>query len=236
MVFTRFFLMVILALPTWFLTAKAQDNCPDPIRLQPLTGELFQSYFMQYRGNPFYGNDWFNGSVQLVSGEVYDHLKLRYDIYKDALHYYNPKLRRVVLLDKESVSAFWFEQAFPVSHKKVINLVSTDTTRISGFYFLLVNDSVSLYLKARKLIDTQTSSYPADGKLGVFYEKQECYFQKNQTISKLPLRKRNLLRQFPELSAALRPFIHKNRLKIKTPEHLIQIFEEINRLTAENEQ
>jgi len=233
MMVNRFFLFALITVIIGKAPLNAQDNCTEPVRIQHLTGELFQSYFMQYKGTPFYGDDWFDGSVQLIGGEIYENVKLRYDIYKDALHYYNPKLRRVVLLDKESVSAFWFNQAFPESHKKVVNFITTDTTVASGFYFQLLNDSVSLYLKARKRIDAQISCYPADGKLGVFYEKQFYFYQVNQSLHKLSLSRRNVLKQFPEIASELKHFIHKNHLKPKIPAHLIQIFEEINRLTLE---
>jgi hypothetical protein len=116
----------------------------------------------------------------------------------------------------------------------VVNFITSDTTVASGFYFQLLNDSVSLFLKARKRIDAQISSYPADGKLGVFYEKQFYYYQVNQSLHKLSLSRRSVLKQFPEIAGELKRFIHKNKLKPKTPAHLIQIFEEINRLATKN--
>lgn len=207
-----------------------QDGCDEKYYQQPISGNLYQPYFNQYRGNPFYMDDWFDGSVRMASGEIYKNVKLRFDCYRGELHYYNANIHRVVLIDKMAFNEFWLERSLGKEPWHVVQLMEDDSVAKPGFYFLLYQAPISLYMKSKKLIDAQTNMYPADGKIGEFYEKNFFYYKQEGNLIKIPLRKRKLAKMFPEYHSEIIRFISKNNLSLKQLDQLVTVFQEINRL------
>jgi hypothetical protein len=208
----------------------AQTN-QDGFKNHFITGESFRYYFQQYVGNPYFTDDWVLGSVQLVSGERYDSIMLNFDIYKDDLLYYHSKLKRIVLVDKIIVKEFRFLEPLTDKELRVVNLNLPDSSNLSsGYYFQLVDDTVSLFIKKRKTIDYYNNTVPNNNKLGKFYEETSYYYSLNGSYVKFSLRKRKLAKLFPQHYSQILSFISSNNYSIKDKDNLYLIFMEINHL------
>jgi hypothetical protein len=225
------FILIISSIFSSYSKVLAQNNCTQPYQEQRISGDLFIPYAMQYLGSPYFNEEWFDGSVKLTSGASYNKLKLRYDIFKDHILYYNANIKRVVVIDDEIVSDFWIQKENLGGYYHLKKLQINDTTLRSGFYFELLSDSISLYMKTAKFIDSQNSMNPSDDKLGSFYTKTTFFFMVNQQIHHVILRKRKLAKQFPKNQQQIVRYISKNHLSVKNAEHLRLIFIEINRLS-----
>ncbi len=208
---------------------KAQQEITD-YNNHYISGETFRYYYQQIQGKPFFTDEWVQGSLQLVTGEWYNHLLLNFDIHKDDLLYYHLKLKRIILVDKAAIKEFRFLDPMSGNELKVVHLNIADTSMVSpGFYFELVNDSVSLYMKKHKAIEHYNSSMTSTKKIGLFYEETTYYFLFNGKYVRVPMRKRKLAKLFPEYSSQIIFCISSNKYSLNKREDLTKLFVEINR-------
>lgn len=214
-----------------FSTLNAQEKCNENYKNLPLSGDLYDYYYKQYRGTPHFKDKSFSGKVKLISGDVFSGLDLNYDIYLDELIYFNPVLQRVIKLDKESIVEFWLEPDNGESYH-IVNFHETDSSKVnSGFLFMLINDTVSLVSKKQKQIDQDNNASKSSGIVGDFVQKDSWYYVQNNTYIQLPKSWRVLYKQFPGIKKELRSFVKSNRYKIKKEYQLMAVFREINRLS-----
>lgn len=211
-------------------TLSAQDNCGDKYREQYLTGNVFYPYFLNYDGSPFYTDEWTTGSIKILSGDVYSDLKIRYDLNKDDIIYYNESIKKWILVDREIINEVWIKNPATGQDFNLVHNYSIDTAANDKFFFVLIEGSVPLYMKKVKLIDEYHSNYQAGCMLGKFYEKTRFYFVLNNKFYRVPLRKKKFLAYFPEQADMLKKYINKNKYSLRSPDDLISVFKEINRI------
>ena len=218
---------IILVLAS--ITCMAQNESPNKY-LTPLTGGLFMPYYFQYEKTPFMNNDWSVGTIRLKNGDMLDSLKINYDSYKGNLLYLNDRLGRIVVIDNEIIRDFWIVQdpSLDILHGVAHPIKTTGIE--PGFVFLLIADTISLYMEKTKKIDHYNLSYRTDNKLGKFYEETCYFFVMDNKKYNIPKTKRKLAKLFPAYKNDILSFIKSKRLSLKDPNQLILVFIEINRL------
>lgn len=210
----------------------SQSNV-QPNNLQQITASAFVPYYLQYDKDPYYYNEWVVGSITLNSGETQNGLKLKYDIHKDELHYYNEQLNKILLIDKDIVEQFTLSMDSEIYTVAKSNLFNVNNTEGGSFCFILVDGEIELWCKRYKEINEYTEFSSAYSKLGAFYLKQKYYLVKSGAKSKVTLNKRSIAKQFPEYKKEILAFIRNNKLNIKNEKHLIKVFTKINSLIKE---
>lgn len=222
--------ILILPFLFTFFTGLSQPFF-QPNFLQQITASAFVPYYLQYDKDPYFYNKWATGSVTLISGEKHDSLKLKYDIHKDELHYYNDQLKKILHVDKEIVKEFTFNLNDEVYVVGKSDLFEDYNEGGGSFYFVLVDGEISLWCKRYKEINEYTEFSSAYSKLGAFYLKQKYYIVKSEGKIRISLNKRLIAKQFPEKRKEILAFIRENKLNVKNEKHLIKIFTEINALS-----
>ena len=211
-------------------TLNAQKECNQNYQNLPLTGDLYEHYYKQYQGTPHLEDKSFKGKVKLVSGDVYSDLELNYDIYLDELVYFNPKLQKVIKLDKNSIDEFWLESEETGGGYHVVNFHETDSSKVSsGFLFLLLNDTISLVSKKIKKITSDNNSTNSSAIIGSFYQKETWYYILNNHYIAVPKSARHLYKQFPAIKKELRTFIKTNHYSLKKEFQIVAVFKEVNK-------
>lgn len=209
--------------------SKAQNTSEQHRQL--LSGETFRYYYQQYNGKPYFTDDWFEATLELQSGDIYQRVKLNFDIHNDDILYYHPDLKRIVILDPPIIKKIRFIDPKTGDSLCIIRLSNTSHVMLPpGYCFLLVEGPVSLIMKSSKLIEQYSSAPPVDKKLGQFYMKTDYYFVKNNKYVHVPLRKRTLAKLFPEKQEQILQLFASQRLSLKTRSDVQRVFTEINKL------
>ncbi|MBN1184773.1 MAG: hypothetical protein JXB49_20975 [Bacteroidales bacterium] len=211
------------------LDISAQQGCNSG-PLAPITGEHFLPYYFQYEGNPFLNSDWTLGNLRLINGDVYTNLKLNYDSYKGNLLYLNSALERVVIVDNDIISDFWMRN---VKNNSVLHGVPASylgITKTNGFVFLMIDDTVSLYMRIDKKISPNSFSYREDNKLGIYYEERRYFFILNSIHYEVPKRRKKLAENFAGHEEEILRYIRSRHFSLRDEANLRQVFTEINLL------
>ncbi len=217
--------------------AQAQQVTDGQQMLQKITGSDFKIYYQQYDGNPYYSSHWANASVKLVSGEVYSGLLVKIDIYNDQLISYNKRLNKQITVDKSIIDEIYlYNTNGGQTHliKNVFNTNVFDTNAVpqttANFYFVLLNDSISVWRSSKKLIEKYSSLSNKPNMIGRFYTKSRYYYVKNGNLHSIPVSKKKLAKEFANNKKEIMHFINKNRYKPKNETDIIAIFKYINEL------
>lgn len=208
----------------------AQENCHANYLELPVTGNIYAHYYKQYQGTPFFREHSFTGKLKLISGELKEGLELSYDMYKDELVYFNNRIDKVVLIDREIIDECWLLS----EHNEEIHLKNyhhNDSSKINyGYMQVLLTDKISLEAKHRKRIKSENTAYKSNGVVGSFYEQSSYYYIFDNTYFLVPKSKRKLLKRFPDIKKELRKYMNSNRYTLKKEYQVVAIFKEINRI------
>jgi hypothetical protein len=228
-------LSLVFAIVTFkFLTCNAQCCGTDNIMMQQITASAFNIYYLQYDGSPFFNESWVDASLKVSSGEIYDSLKVRIDIFKDDLVYYNEALHKQLIVDKEIINEIYLNNERGEQEYLVKNVCSADTNNrpTCSFYFIQVSDSISLWSHQQKGVVQYNST--STKKLGYYFSQAKYYMVVNGKQTALTLHKRPLSKLFPENKRAIISYVNKNQLNLKDMNNLSQLFEKINELEKAN--
>ncbi len=209
--------------------ALAQINCTEEYHNQQLTGDVYDPYFNDYNGSPFFLNTTFIGSVKLSSGEIYKDLKLSYDLYKDDFVYFNEALHGWILIDKDIITEVSLVDD-KNRHYKIIRDPLKQATGNDQFYFELFTGKVTLLMRKEVHINPALDNSLTDNKMGSFFEKTNYYFIYNNEIFMVPATKKKLIAYFPELKKDIKKYMAVNKIHLKDKDHLKALFEKISSL------
>lgn len=198
---------------------------------QKITASAFWLYYAKYEGVPFFINDWSNTSLTLISGETYDDLKVKYDLYKQNFVYYNNKINKLLVVDNQIIDevVMHTEDGMPY---RFINYRKNNSE--SKFYEVYYTDSISLWCDHKKKIEKYNDISRSTTYLGAFYAIEKKLIKVNNTFTSLPKTKRALAGLFPTNKKQIIAFINKNSLTIKSKGDLISVFKKINELEKDN--
>ncbi len=228
------FIIVLVFFVSNMLVVNAQSNCNLQYYNQRITGNQYSAYYLQYNGSPFINDEWQQGTLTLVSGEVYHNLKMNYDIYRNTLLYYNQNNRRIISIDNSIISSCYLRLPNKGIEYHIVKYTKADTILSAPLIILLHHDTLSLYMRKRKDVEASSTDKPRDGKYYTFYDRTDYFFDAGNGLIQLPNRKRKFCKLMLPYAPQISGYISKNRLSVKNPEHLVNIFTEINRALYQN--
>ncbi len=223
-----FFILLVL----FAADAQAQQTTNGQHMLQKITGYGFKNYYQQYDGNPYFNNHWTKASVKLLSSEIYKGLLVKLDIYNTQLISYNKPVNRQIIVDNSIIDEIYLYNTDGEQTHLIKNVYDTNSL-ISNkycFYFVLLNDSISVWRKSEKLIEKYASLSDNPNMIGRFYTKNRYYFVKNDSLISISTRKKKLAKEFVSNKKEILKFINKYKYKPKNEADVIAIFKYINAL------
>jgi hypothetical protein len=203
----------------------AQNNyTPDTVMsrfflLERLTGEKYMDAGHRNEGMYFF-EEWTQGKIVLVSGEVINNLTLHYNGFQDQLLWLKDKLVQIIL-DKQNISEFsLFKNGGSYNFKKYNIPNGKDSTET--YCQELYSGKVKLVVIRRNKLDAEIVKYYL---LFYTYVPKPVYFLlKAGNIYKLKnARLRAIYKAFPDRREILRLRVRQQHLKVKSEADFIRV-------------
>jgi len=215
-----------------FIKLNAQEVDENQYMLQQITASPFQLYYIQYEGTPFYSKDWMLASVKVNSGEIYQNIKVRIDLFKDDVIYYNENLHKQLIIDQEIVQEIYLRNEDENTNLRIVKRCwgkGFDETKC-GLYFVLYDDRISLWSRHKKKVEQYNDVSKSSNILGKYYSVIKYYVVIKNKMLVIPKSKKKFAELFPNNKKEIVSYIKKNRLKLNNPKHLEILVKKLNEL------
>ena len=182
-------------------------------------GRIWRNQYYKVRGNQFlFSKDFLPGTVT-INGQLFDNVKLRYDINKDEITTISDPIT-ILQLNKEMVNMFSI--LFENKWYKFERIPENGSNIFNGYLNVLYNGKTSLYVKYRKEMELLAE----DGKYDRFYQSQNICIIKDGITFPVTGKKEFFI-PLSNKKRQIRNFIKTNKLKIskKVPESFIPVLE-----------
>lgn len=164
----QYFLLLLLAGCVGATRLCAQEVLETPMDQidNLLQGRIYEPIYDGVKGSQFLFDNWQEGQIELL-GHGYSGLPLLYDIFQDelVLLYRQPSSLDFIQLIKGYITYFMLGQRLFIN---IEYSAYRDLRLASGFYELLLNDSISLLVKRRMDLQPENS-------VSTFYRRDERY-------------------------------------------------------------
>lgn len=228
----KYIIILLLCVLAFNNSVKAQCCGTSELMNQQITASLFNIYYSRYEGTPYLDNDWALAKITLLSGEVYENVKVKFDIYKNNYIYYNDLLKKMLVIDNEIISELSMVSREGNQHWNFVRYCNNEKNCV--FYQVHYTDSISIWTEHKKKIENYNDISRSNSFLGGFYVSSKSLIKINNEFMPLPKTKRALAKLFPSNKKNILAHINKNNLSLKQSEHLAKIFQNINTLEKEN--
>ena len=209
---------------SWRLKQIIRDKLNTQERSNPID-------FSEIKGSPYLNAEFVDGQY-FLDGESQGHFYLRYNVYNDQIEILtdaspenlksdNPKFdaflkldNSKVILNGETIKSYYYTDAYGNS---------------SNSYFIEVNKTDNLLLLLRKrclLTPAEKAATPNQADRAAKFTIYDDYYilLQNETYPrKLELKKRKLLKEFPEYEADLKAFIKQEHINLNDKADLIKL-------------
>ncbi len=176
-------------------------------------------------GSVYIDDFWNIGTIELYDGRIIKDIPLKYNLRDDRLHIKdnNEKLR---ILDFDKIKKFYWFNSEEKEMETFVNWLdyAYNNTSLTGFLQLLSQGSVDLYLYHNVYL--QKGNYSLIHDAGRDYDEyrteEEVYYGKNNTLYKLPKKKKRILEIFAPHQHEVKNYTKARGLNIKKIEDLAE--------------
>jgi hypothetical protein len=173
------------------------------------------------KGTPLLFGNWNYGTVWLVTGEKYDSMRVKYDLYSDKLivlindteYEFNTGVSSFRITDSVSRKVLLFRNGFdPAS-----------SFSRQSFYQVLYDGETKLLLKVRKQIVSEITSTPGVKTRG--FEDERSYFlvMPKGELKKIKKKNTDIIDMLDGNREELKKMINEQKLKLTKDEEIIQL-------------
>lgn len=226
---TQHFVLLIFLMSNINISAQIQTlEFPSIPRLEfdnILQGKLYIPEYPRTKGSQFLFPEWKSGSIQLYE-QSYSDLRLWYDLYLDALIWWNTEIvgEGRIVINKDQLTHFNIE------NQKFINFSFSKYNKFdlkNGYYEVMVDDEVSLLCKRKvKLIPKATYNQ---------FEREDTYYLIiNQSVTEIENRKKFLKQFSKEDQEQIKKYLRENKIIFRSISDIerIRLVQFINRISA----
>ncbi|WP_281614306.1 hypothetical protein [Flammeovirga sp. SubArs3] len=194
----------------------------DPDHLN--TDLLYQNSAANFKGSPFYTDEWSTGFVTILGGEHYDDILIKYDAYKDEVLVRKSE-DNVIIVDKKQINRFgWTDNDNEIIsfEKKLLNNKPTYLEIIfKGETFNVYRYRVK---KFHKKDEQNSNSYSEDIKDEYKWTSTKLYYDNGNSLTEISTKGKNFYSVFGDKKAEMQKFAKSNKLKVKDKKDLEEIF------------
>jgi hypothetical protein len=205
----------------------------DSIFAPKLTGESFLE--KKYKGDQFYNKDWVKADILLSTGVMVYNVNINYNGLVDQLIWLNPYSLGKFIIDKLSVSDFWFKNAAgaTIHFKRIKTEQPTYDYSSDVFVQVAVEGKLSLYIQRRIHIFNSENYYQGSNLYSIdLVEPKPLYYIKlpsNHYCLMTNFHRRPFLKLFPDQKKVIDKAIKRNHLNFKNEENFTKIIELLNK-------
>ena len=210
---------LIILLPLLFLTVIASAQLESGWDQEKIMGKR---YIVQERfdGSSFLVDDWIEGRVTLLSGNVISDIPIKYDGYHDELLSYNELYYSMILVEKSAIESFEFDY---LGEKYYFELRFFDGLFDGDRFFQVYYDGDVDFLCFRQVQLVTCSPYRDVTNIlkNQKYEPNNRFFLYDDENGYRPvsLKKKSLLRYVSKMQKKdAKQLLRSNNINLKTPE------------------
>ena len=210
---------IIVLFPFLFLTVTASAQLEKGWDQEKIMGKR---YFMHERfaGSSFFIDDWIDGTVTLLSGNIISDLPIKYDGYNDELVSYNELYYTMVFVEKSAVVSFELEH---LGEKYYFEKRYFDGLFDGDRFFQVYYDGEVDLLCFRQIELINCSPYRDKSNMlrNQEYDPNDRFFLYDEENGYRPvsLKKKSLLRYVSKMQKKeAKQLLRTNNLNLKTPE------------------
>jgi len=191
----------------------ASEEYPEH-RYYPLRGQVYTNTYMQVKGNAYLTDDWVIGTLCLKDEKTISNVKFKFDTYEQVVIIYNDELKRLILPEKNLVTAFSYKDG---SVSKYFKRVNSDfgVKKIHSDYFLEVLHEGKLAFYKLYLKTVLPLRIPEMPFIDEFTDEYCYYIYLNETFEIARLKKSYLKQRFPQYKKEISRYARINKLKLK---------------------
>jgi hypothetical protein len=209
---------------SWRLKQVIRDRLNIQERSNPIA-------YREIKGSPYLSDTFKNGQYYL-NGESQGHFYLRYNVYNDQIEILVDASPENLNLDEPSFDAFLkYDKSKVVLDGKTIRsyYYNDDNGNTSNSYFIEVNTTDKLTLLLRKrcvLTPAEKAVTPNEADRAAKFTIYDDYYiisEGEKYPKKIELKKRKLLKEFPEQADALKVFIKEEKINLSEESDLVKL-------------
>ncbi|MDA3931079.1 MAG: hypothetical protein PF541_19180 [Prolixibacteraceae bacterium] len=194
-----------------------------------LLGILYQ-HPRGVEGSTFLSEDWCSGNIKMYDGSVVNDVRLKYDILKNDLVFYNPEFKRIFIIDPVTISSFTM-----VEKQNTMYFIKYNGVELG--YRLKNNDLIHvLYNGKIKLLAKHTSDISEANDINSkdkIYPKDYYFIQNGDVVHEIKLKLNSVLRLFPKQKQKIKKLASEIHFRRKSETEMHRLIEGIDTLLNE---
>lgn len=179
------------------------------------------------KGHPFVKNSWESARVVSVDGKVYSDVPLKYDVYSNLIVIKNSKGDSLIT-EVFNFQEFTWKNT-QVTFVKEPLLDAKNPKNYGKLYEQLFKGNKITLLKNHRKILLQADyqgGYNANRRYDELVDEYDYFLKKNNTsIEKIKLNEKSLLKALADKEKALKDFLKKEKLNLKTEPGVIRLLQ-----------
>ena len=208
-------LCFLLLMGTFFL--KAQNPLVTFENEQPIN----ESKYNDFKGSPYFFDDFVIGNITDKEGVVYENLMLNYNGYEKEFE--ARRGNKFIIVDDKIIKTV---ELFPKGKEALSYVFNKNySATINAKYIILLFQQKKLKLLKAMEVDLNEVTIETPGKTQVnkrFMRRNTYYISENGQFQKIRLKKKNLI-QVLDHPKEVEKYIKKEKLKFNSEEELIQL-------------
>jgi hypothetical protein len=232
--------LILLMVSCWQLSFSQNVAMPSPVpgmslirgantnrgSLSGMGAQYNDGSYMNEKGNDIKGTpllytNWNYGTVWLVTGEKYDSMQVKYDLYSDKLivlinegeYEFNTGVSSFRVTDSATRKVLFYRNGFdPIS-----------SFSRQAFYQVLYDGKTKLLLKTRKKIVSDITSTPGVKEKSFEDEKNYFLVTPKGELKKIKKKNSDILDMFNDHAEQLKKMVSEQKLKLNKDEEIIQL-------------
>lgn len=175
-----------------------------------LTGSAYV-FPLGLEGTPYLHQDWSFADIVLENGMVAVGEKVKFNMVTNDLIFYNEDLKRIFILDKETVKEFRIKNGKETTNTFVKYLGNSVGFKLktNDFVEFLAGDQLRFNVRHSADI-VEANDVNSKNKV---YQRRYYYVEYNGKASQVNLRLRSIYRLFPGQKKNIKQLVHQNKLK-----------------------
>ncbi len=199
------------------------------LKYRSLAGAVYYQTYKQTMGSAFLDDDYKIGRIFLENGESIKDVKVKFDLFANALIVYDDVKQQLIIIDKDIVKGFEIDRNNGTEKYIRLQNIKDRSESIYGSYVkVLAEGKNSLYKLQYK--EQLYLADPTDLFMYEFDGKSEFHLFMGGKDVTIKLRRSVLRKLFPEHKVEIRKFIHQQKITASSEAGFARVLEFINTL------
>ncbi len=222
----HFFSFLSFVLLSFSCQAQFISDLIDPSFLNPAFRRGQGKNFDKIDGTPYLLEDWKRGKIILATGQAFDNINLKYDIYSDEVVVVGPENQEAAF-NKNKIESFIIYGSEEMPEYRFVKWQQGD------FYNLVYEGKSKVYQKFKKRVHTaevNSGGFGSSENKSTFLNDNKLFIQTPSGEIKEFDKEKKLYEIYPKNTEQIKAFIKSNKIKFKTAANLAEVVRYIDSL------